>query len=222
MTWCFSTRASEAAVLTMHPCVSRCLRVNRLTLRTIAWVIMYIYNDFSNFQVIYNNHMNHIEDLQMRVNIIKNLYPKHKEWLNENLFVDVSFQPFVTFITMTLTLVGWPSLRFLNIILHLKSPVSVGQPRYPCWGSTSMAPLLRSHWSGSNAQEIMNTGLAGQSQATEESPPKWPPAMHWTQDRDTSHYIYVVASPGTSISTRVKESPGLVKSGYRLSWSWPS
>ena len=29
MTWCFSTRASVAAVLTTHPCVSRCLRVNR-------------------------------------------------------------------------------------------------------------------------------------------------------------------------------------------------
>ena len=28
MAWCFSTRASEATVLTTHPCVSRCLRVN--------------------------------------------------------------------------------------------------------------------------------------------------------------------------------------------------
>ena len=28
MTWCFSTRASGAAVLTTHPCVSLCLRVN--------------------------------------------------------------------------------------------------------------------------------------------------------------------------------------------------
>ena len=27
MTWCFSTRASVATVLTMHPCVSRCLTV---------------------------------------------------------------------------------------------------------------------------------------------------------------------------------------------------
>ena len=27
MAWCFSTRASVATVLTMHPCVSRCLRV---------------------------------------------------------------------------------------------------------------------------------------------------------------------------------------------------
>ena len=27
MAWCFSTRASVAMVLTMHPCVSRCLRV---------------------------------------------------------------------------------------------------------------------------------------------------------------------------------------------------
>ena len=28
MAWCFSTRASVATVLTTHPCVSRCLRVN--------------------------------------------------------------------------------------------------------------------------------------------------------------------------------------------------
>ena len=28
MVWCFSTRASVATVLTTHPCVSRCLRVN--------------------------------------------------------------------------------------------------------------------------------------------------------------------------------------------------
>ena len=30
MAWCFSTRASVATVLTTHPCVSRCLRVNSL------------------------------------------------------------------------------------------------------------------------------------------------------------------------------------------------
>ena len=29
MTWCFSTRASVATMLTTHPCVSRCLRVNQ-------------------------------------------------------------------------------------------------------------------------------------------------------------------------------------------------
>ena len=29
MAWCFSTRASVATVLTTHPCVSRCLGVNR-------------------------------------------------------------------------------------------------------------------------------------------------------------------------------------------------
>ena len=29
MAWCFSTRASVATVLTTHPCVSRCLRVNQ-------------------------------------------------------------------------------------------------------------------------------------------------------------------------------------------------
>ena len=29
MAWCFSTRASVATVLTMHPCVSQCLRVKR-------------------------------------------------------------------------------------------------------------------------------------------------------------------------------------------------
>ena len=28
MAWCFSTKASVATVLTMHPCVSWCLRVN--------------------------------------------------------------------------------------------------------------------------------------------------------------------------------------------------
>ena len=31
MAWCFSTRASVATVLTMHPCVSRYLRVKQLT-----------------------------------------------------------------------------------------------------------------------------------------------------------------------------------------------
>ena len=29
MAWCFSTRASVATVLTTHPCISRCLRVNQ-------------------------------------------------------------------------------------------------------------------------------------------------------------------------------------------------
>ena len=33
MAWCFSTRASVATVLTMHPCVSRCLRVKTLRQR---------------------------------------------------------------------------------------------------------------------------------------------------------------------------------------------
>ena len=28
MAWCFSTRASVATVLTTHPCISQCLRVN--------------------------------------------------------------------------------------------------------------------------------------------------------------------------------------------------
>ena len=32
MAWCFSTRASVATVLTTHPCVSRCLRVNKYVL----------------------------------------------------------------------------------------------------------------------------------------------------------------------------------------------
>ena len=31
MAWCFSIRASVATVLTTHPCVSRCLRVNSLS-----------------------------------------------------------------------------------------------------------------------------------------------------------------------------------------------
>ena len=29
MAWCFSTRASVATMLTTHPCISRCLRVNK-------------------------------------------------------------------------------------------------------------------------------------------------------------------------------------------------
>ena len=33
MAWCFSTRASVATVLTTHPCVSWCLRVNTVRLR---------------------------------------------------------------------------------------------------------------------------------------------------------------------------------------------
>ena len=33
MAWCFSTRASVATVLTTHPCVSQCLRVNPLRQR---------------------------------------------------------------------------------------------------------------------------------------------------------------------------------------------
>ena len=32
MAWCFSTRASVTTVLTMHPCVSRCLRVKMITI----------------------------------------------------------------------------------------------------------------------------------------------------------------------------------------------
>ena len=39
MTWCFSTRASVVAVLTMHPCISRCLRVK--TCLMIAWQVGY-------------------------------------------------------------------------------------------------------------------------------------------------------------------------------------
>ena len=35
MAWCFSTRASVATVLTMHPCVSRCLRVN-ISLKVVS------------------------------------------------------------------------------------------------------------------------------------------------------------------------------------------
>ena len=34
MAWCFSTRTSVTTVLTMHPCVSRCLRVNRQEINT--------------------------------------------------------------------------------------------------------------------------------------------------------------------------------------------
>ena len=36
MAWCFSTRASVATVLIIHPCISRCLRVNTLRQRQNA------------------------------------------------------------------------------------------------------------------------------------------------------------------------------------------
>ena len=42
MAWCFSTRASVATVLTMHPCVSWCLRFNYITIimkHMIMWNI---------------------------------------------------------------------------------------------------------------------------------------------------------------------------------------
>ena len=42
MAWCFSTRASVATVLTTHPCISRCLRVNRslMLLPVLAMLII--------------------------------------------------------------------------------------------------------------------------------------------------------------------------------------
>ena len=39
MAWCLSTRASVATVLTMHPCVSRCLRVKRYS-QTKTWSLV--------------------------------------------------------------------------------------------------------------------------------------------------------------------------------------
>ena len=47
MTWCFSTRASVAAVLTTHPCVSRCLRVNILKSELKANILWAFSNAFS-------------------------------------------------------------------------------------------------------------------------------------------------------------------------------
>ena len=45
MTWCFSTRASVATVLTMHLCISRCLRVNTcMKLHTAPLVSHFIYH----------------------------------------------------------------------------------------------------------------------------------------------------------------------------------
>ena len=37
MAWCFSTRTSVATVLTTHPCISRCLRVNSLVPGRFEW-----------------------------------------------------------------------------------------------------------------------------------------------------------------------------------------
>ena len=40
MVWCFSTRASVATVLTTHPCISRCLRVNDNGAKRFALMFM--------------------------------------------------------------------------------------------------------------------------------------------------------------------------------------
>ena len=39
MAWCFSTRASVATVLSMHPCVSSCLWVKKYLFSAKIWVI---------------------------------------------------------------------------------------------------------------------------------------------------------------------------------------
>ena len=41
MAWCFSTRASVSTVLTTHPCISRCLRVNGNS-SVIPWETIFI------------------------------------------------------------------------------------------------------------------------------------------------------------------------------------
>ena len=46
MAWCFSTRASVATVLTMHPCVSQCLGVNHFLCK-LRWVPQNPSNDKS-------------------------------------------------------------------------------------------------------------------------------------------------------------------------------
>ena len=60
MAWCFSTRASVATVLSMHPCLSRCLWVNggRMTYNTHAYfcfpkIIQCIKNSHLNSKNIY-------------------------------------------------------------------------------------------------------------------------------------------------------------------------
>ena len=40
MAWCFSTRASVATVLTMHPCISQCLRVNEKSKMKTFWLTL--------------------------------------------------------------------------------------------------------------------------------------------------------------------------------------
>ena len=42
MTWCCSTRASVATVLTTHPCVSWCLRVNSLAPGKFVWTFRFL------------------------------------------------------------------------------------------------------------------------------------------------------------------------------------
>ena len=44
MAWCFGTRASVATVLTMHPCISQCLRVK------ILWYISHGFNTLRSTQ----------------------------------------------------------------------------------------------------------------------------------------------------------------------------
>ena len=44
MAWCFSTRASVATVLTTHPCVSRCLRVNvHAIIHALNWKLICVW-----------------------------------------------------------------------------------------------------------------------------------------------------------------------------------
>ena len=52
MAWCFSTRASVATVLTTHPCVSRCLRVNGCTVISVS------------------NNMTHVALVNIKVNTV--------------------------------------------------------------------------------------------------------------------------------------------------------
>ena len=51
MAWCFSTRASVATVLTTHPCISQCLRVNsnNFIYRYMYLVIIIIINFMEDF-----------------------------------------------------------------------------------------------------------------------------------------------------------------------------
>ena len=69
MAWCFSTRASVATVLTTHPCVSRCLRVNTVFCGFFIIITMYFFCP--------DNNMNNLAKLTWAV---LRLYGQGDQW----------------------------------------------------------------------------------------------------------------------------------------------